>query len=549
MQSYRIRYTNELYHQGVKGQKWGIRRYQNEDGTYTAEGKERRRRLGSWLSRTEKDGKNKVSPAEKVAKEAGKAIRESSNISKQGSKISRERREAEIKETAKTMSDKELRDAINRLSLERQYSQLTAQNTRSGFDAATEVLETVGSVTSIAASVAAVASVVYTLKHSDDELYHHGIKGQKWGHRRYQNEDGTWTSEGKEHRRLENSSSGGGLEAESKTADEPETDSASESKGRLLSKDFHLTEGQKKALKIGAVVAGTALVAYGAYKLTNNRVIDDYQVIGKEYVDTYLEAGTSFYRIQTADNFEKYAFYATYEKNDVNKYAGLYGKNLINRKDENGNKLAQNIYQLHFKNTDKLAVPSNGKLKDVVGEMVKDSSFKSNLTESLMAAKEEMKRPSQQFLFKESLNILERRSGEMSDKEKGIVYNALNLALVNNKPASRQMQGAFYDRLKKEGYSAILDINDKTFSSYHANSPVIIFDTDKIALQSVTELSPKDINKFYGPANFDRYVKDIPANIDVYMYEAGKMIKSVGKSTMDTVNGYLTNKAKTFAST
>lgn len=31
----------ELYHHGVKGQKWGIRRYQNDDGTLTAEGKKR----------------------------------------------------------------------------------------------------------------------------------------------------------------------------------------------------------------------------------------------------------------------------------------------------------------------------------------------------------------------------------------------------------------------------------------------------------------------------------------------------------------------------
>lgn len=32
---------NELYHHGIKGQKWGIRRYQNEDGSYTAAGKKR----------------------------------------------------------------------------------------------------------------------------------------------------------------------------------------------------------------------------------------------------------------------------------------------------------------------------------------------------------------------------------------------------------------------------------------------------------------------------------------------------------------------------
>jgi hypothetical protein len=32
---------SELYHYGIKGQKWGIRRYQNEDGTLTPEGKKR----------------------------------------------------------------------------------------------------------------------------------------------------------------------------------------------------------------------------------------------------------------------------------------------------------------------------------------------------------------------------------------------------------------------------------------------------------------------------------------------------------------------------
>ena len=32
-----------------------------------------------------------------------------------------------------------------------------------------------------------------------DELYHHGVKGQRWGVRRYQNADGTLTAAGKRH--------------------------------------------------------------------------------------------------------------------------------------------------------------------------------------------------------------------------------------------------------------------------------------------------------------------------------------------------------------
>jgi len=38
----------------------------------------------------------------------------------------------------------------------------------------------------------------YSSQHS---LYHHGVRGQRWGYRRWQNEDGTLTTAGKEHYR------------------------------------------------------------------------------------------------------------------------------------------------------------------------------------------------------------------------------------------------------------------------------------------------------------------------------------------------------------
>lgn len=52
-------YQNELYHHGIRGQRWGVRRFQNEDGTLTSAG---RNRYGHMNEYDDGDGKvrNKV---------------------------------------------------------------------------------------------------------------------------------------------------------------------------------------------------------------------------------------------------------------------------------------------------------------------------------------------------------------------------------------------------------------------------------------------------------------------------------------------------------
>ena len=96
------------------------------------------------------------------------------------------------------------------------------------------------------------------------EIYiaHHGIKGMHWGIRRYQRKDGSRTSLGKRHqaklnKSYDTNSSSNGSKKTSSTNTQ-----TTERKG--------LTDKQKKALKIGAAAVGTALAAYGAYKLGSN---------------------------------------------------------------------------------------------------------------------------------------------------------------------------------------------------------------------------------------------------------------------------------------
>ena len=59
--------TYELYHHGIKGMKWGVRRYQNTDGSYTAAGKSRRSSSGSGKSGMSSKTKSRLKTAAKVA--------------------------------------------------------------------------------------------------------------------------------------------------------------------------------------------------------------------------------------------------------------------------------------------------------------------------------------------------------------------------------------------------------------------------------------------------------------------------------------------------
>lgn len=108
--------SDELYHWGIKGQKWGVRRYQNRDGTLTAAGKIR-------YSDGNSESRN-VSP-DYVRAHTSKSISE--------------------------MSDQELRDRINRLNMETNYKRLTSSpsNLKKAMTTAASVAAAMGTVASL----------------------------------------------------------------------------------------------------------------------------------------------------------------------------------------------------------------------------------------------------------------------------------------------------------------------------------------------------------------------------------------------------------------
>lgn len=111
-------YTTELWHHGIMGMKWGIRRYQNPDGSLTIAGKIR---YGN-KNRLEASVNKKAAKLQRKYNDlTGKSIRQN-NAAKDKTKEEARKKDSKSKSISE-MSSEELQAAINRINLEKIYLQ------------------------------------------------------------------------------------------------------------------------------------------------------------------------------------------------------------------------------------------------------------------------------------------------------------------------------------------------------------------------------------------------------------------------------------------
>lgn len=111
---------SELMHSGVKGMKWGVRRYQNKDGTLTAAGKKHYAKLEAELESLS-GVKSKTTQKERAAnlEKARQA-----KIEKQKAAEERAKKLEEDKLAIKEMTDAEIQSKIDRINLENRLKDL-----------------------------------------------------------------------------------------------------------------------------------------------------------------------------------------------------------------------------------------------------------------------------------------------------------------------------------------------------------------------------------------------------------------------------------------
>ena len=331
----------------------------------------------------------------------------------------------------------------------------------------------------------------------DDELYHHGIKGQKWGVRRYQNPDGSLTAKGKQRQqKLTASDRKATIAKGTKLYRVSGSDKSDASKDKIYvsatkeSGDFYINAlGSNKIRNTGKAFVHE-YVATKDIKMPDKKTMEKIELgllkdkqVQKELVDSLMKKGYS--REKATEQVRPYssgkAFVEQLGKISLGTLYGAYSGGI----------------------TGTVAGAMTGNVAGIgIGGAV-GAGIGAGAGAASMA-----KRPS-----------IERQ-------------RALNVARVsygdkNNKVINKTIR----DELAKKGYNAMKDYNDRRAFGSKGKQAVIVFDSDNnLKSTKISEVTSKDFAKAYARnylkehpkshLDFDDLVKDGEAKYK-RLYESG----------------------------
>ena len=325
------------------------------------------------------------------------------------------------------------------------------------------------------------------------ELYHHGIKGQKWGVRRFQNKDGSLTLAGEKRY---NDSDG---VKRNKSIRRIKMEDKFIKKGLSKNEAEQKAAKRIKAEKIIAVAAALTVASVIAYKkhIDNGRDFTISKDVKLQRIIN-LERGGNPYK----GNRE----YVSFDKLDNAKYKGMMGffegskvksmnKGIDGIKERNngndfGNKYRE-LYNMTITPKQDIKVASFNRARDTFSKLYKtDSDFK-KMYDDYMVEFAKTNPKGAHSSFKQFANAVQ--NGKVNDKFlKNVGYKSFNIGIAETDEKAKAIQNKFYDALKKQGMNALVDMNDKK-GMLKAKAPIITFDGDYD--YSKTVLSDKEIKK------------------------------------------------------
>lgn len=154
------------------------------------------------------------------------------------------------------------------------------------------------------------------------------------------------------------------------------------------------------------------------------------------------------------------AFYAVYNEDDKQKYLGLFGGRHLQ---QGGPK---NVAKMTMEVTENMKIAGANAARDTVSELIRNDSEYASTMREVIQHPWALQHPG----YKNIKSVL---SGNGQLSKEG--YNLVNEMLVRHDKRAQTVTNKLFEAMRQKGYDGTIDLNDIWNSGYNAKAPVIIF--------------------------------------------------------------------------